>query len=53
MITLIAGLILTYTFAPDYYVQRYREVQQGHLIGKEKLGTAVRAGFAKAIRTRC
>jgi uncharacterized membrane protein len=38
MIILVAGLILTYTFAPDYYVQRYHEVQQGHLIGKEKFG---------------
>jgi uncharacterized membrane protein len=36
MIFLIAGLVETYTFAPDYYVQRYREVQQGHLMGKEK-----------------
>ena len=38
MIILVAGLVLTYTFAPDYYVQRYHEVQQGHLIGKEKFG---------------
>jgi uncharacterized membrane protein len=38
MILLVAGLVLDYTFAPDYYVQRYREVQQGHLIGKEKFG---------------
>lgn len=38
MVTLVAGLILDYTFAPSYYVQRFYEVQQGHLIGKEKLG---------------
>jgi uncharacterized membrane protein len=36
MFLLVAGLILTYTFAPDYYVDRYRAVEQGHLIGKEK-----------------
>ena len=41
MIFLVAGLILTYTIAPDYYVDRYREVQQGHLIGKEKVGHGV------------
>jgi uncharacterized membrane protein len=54
MITLIAGLILTYTIAPDYYVQRYREVQQGHLIGKEKLGLLfdrVREGNPHAVLT--
>jgi uncharacterized membrane protein len=39
MITLIAGLILTYTITPDYYVDRYHEVRQGHLIGKERLAT--------------
>lgn len=38
MITLISGLILAYTFAPDYYVQRYHEVRQGNLIGKETFG---------------
>ncbi len=36
MIILAAGLVLTYTFAPDYYVERYRAVQHGQLIGKEK-----------------
>jgi uncharacterized membrane protein len=36
MFLLVAGLILTYTFAPDYYVDRYHAVEQGHLIGKEK-----------------
>jgi uncharacterized membrane protein len=38
MIILVAGLVLDYTFAPDYYVERYQAVQQGHLIGKEKFG---------------
>ncbi|MGB0062710.1 DUF1634 domain-containing protein [Candidatus Binatus sp.] len=38
MITLVAGLVMAYTFAPDYYVQRYHEVRQGHLIGREKFG---------------
>ena|ERR1700735_2987687 len=36
MILLVSGLILSYTFAPDYYVDRYHEVQQGHLMGREK-----------------
>ena len=44
MILLVSGLILTYTFAPDYYVNRYREVEQGHLIGKEKIGHGVLLG---------
>jgi uncharacterized membrane protein len=38
MILLVSGLIMTYTFAPDYYVNRYHQVEQGHLIGKEKFG---------------
>ena len=46
MVVLIAGLVLTYTFAPDYYVHRYHAVEQGHLIGKEKFGL-----FAERIRT--
>jgi uncharacterized membrane protein len=54
MITLILGLVLTYTFAPDYYVQRYHEVRQGHLIGKEKLGMLlerIREGNPHAVLT--
>src|SRR6202166_1181663 len=54
MITLILGLVLTYTFAPDYYVQRYDEVRQGHLIGKEKIGLLfdrVREGNPHAVLT--
>jgi uncharacterized membrane protein len=54
MVTLIAGLILTYTFAPDYYVDRYRAVVQGHLIGKEKFGLIaerIRQGNPHAVLT--
>src|ERR1700693_6009078 len=54
MIILVAGLILTYTFAPDYYVQRYHEVRQGHLIGKEKVGLLfdrIREGNPHAVLT--
>jgi uncharacterized membrane protein len=54
MFILVAGLILTYTFAPDYYVQRYHEVQQGHLIGKEKFGLMferIREGNPHAVLT--
>lgn len=36
VIVLAGGLVLTYTYAPHYYVERYRAVQQGHLYGKEK-----------------
>jgi uncharacterized membrane protein len=54
MIILVAGLVMTYTFAPDYYVQRYHEVQQGHLIGKEKFGLLfdrIREGNPHAVLT--
>jgi uncharacterized membrane protein len=54
MIFLIAGLILTYTIAPDYYVDRYHAVQQGHLIGKEKPGLMlerIREGNPHAVLT--
>jgi uncharacterized membrane protein len=37
MILLLAGLILDYTFAPDYYVDRYNAVMHGNLIGKEEV----------------
>ena len=37
MIALVAGLVMAYTFAPDYYVQRYHEVRQGHLIAGKNL----------------
>ena len=54
MIFLVAGLILTYTIAPDYYVDRYHAVQQGHLIGKEKVGDLfdrIREGNPHAVLT--
>jgi uncharacterized membrane protein len=54
MITLIIGVILTYTFAPDYYVDRYQAVEQGHLIGKEKFGLLlqrIREGNPHAVLT--
>src|SRR5260370_35387420 len=54
MIFLVAGLVLTYTIAPDYYVARYRAVQQGHLIGKEEIGLLsdrIRQGNPHAVLT--
>ena len=46
---------MDYTFAPDYYVQRYHEVQQGHLIGREKFGRClldrIRDGNPHAVLT--
>ena len=54
MILLVAGLVLTYTYAPDYYVDRYGEVEQGHLIGKERLGLLlerIRSGNPHAVLT--
>jgi uncharacterized membrane protein len=54
MILLVAGLVLDYTFAPDYYVDRYHAVQQGHLIGKEKFGLVfdrIREGNPHAVLT--
>jgi len=54
MILLVSGLVLTYTFAPDYYVDRYHAVEQGQLIGKEKfalLFDRVRQGNPHAVLT--
>jgi uncharacterized membrane protein len=54
MITLVSGLILTYTYAPDYYVDRYHAVEQGHLLGKEKFGLLyerIRQGNPHAVLT--
>ncbi|MGH7924264.1 MAG: DUF1634 domain-containing protein [Candidatus Binatus sp.] len=54
MILLVSGLVMTYTFAPDYYVDRYHAVEQGHLIGKEKFGLLldrIRAGNPHAVLT--
>ncbi len=41
MILLVSGLVMTYTFAPDYYVDRYHAVEHGQLLGKEKFGHGV------------
>jgi len=54
MILLVSGLVLTYTFAPDYYVDRYHAVEQGQLIGKEKfalLFDRIRQGNPHAVLT--
>jgi uncharacterized membrane protein len=54
MITLIAGVVMTYTFAPGYYVDRYHAVQQGHLLGKERFGLLperIRQGNPHAVLT--
>jgi uncharacterized membrane protein len=32
---LMIGIILTYTYAPDYYIDRYHAVRQRHLLGRE------------------
>jgi uncharacterized membrane protein len=37
MSVLVTGLVLTATVAPNYFVQRYRQVQLGHLLGRESL----------------
>ncbi|HSY78480.1 MAG TPA: DUF1634 domain-containing protein [Verrucomicrobiae bacterium] len=54
MILLVAGLVLDYTFAPDYYVHRYHEVQLGHVMGREKFALLygrIRAGNPHAVLT--
>ena len=54
MVALVAGLVMAYTFAPDYFVERYHAVQQGRLIGKEKFGLLfdrVRQGNPHAVLT--
>src|SRR5579863_8802397 len=54
MILLVSGLVMTYTFAPHYFVERYHKVQQGHLIGKEKFGLVfdrIREGNPHAVLT--
>ncbi|HSZ22573.1 MAG TPA: DUF1634 domain-containing protein [Candidatus Sulfotelmatobacter sp.] len=54
MILLVAGLVLDYTFAPDYYVHRYHEVQLGHVMGREKFAPLygrIRAGNPHAVLT--
>ncbi len=39
MIVLVVGLILAAIYTPEYFVDRYRAVQMGHLIGREKFAT--------------
>jgi uncharacterized membrane protein len=54
MVTLVAGLILAYTIAPDYFVDRYHAVEQGNLIGKEHFGLLfehIRQGNPHAVLT--
>ncbi|MGA7872689.1 MAG: DUF1634 domain-containing protein [Candidatus Binatus sp.] len=54
MITLVTGLFLTYTSAPDYYVERYQAAQHGQLLGREKfalLFDRVRTGNPHAVLT--
>jgi uncharacterized membrane protein len=54
MILLIGGLILDYTFAPDYFVDRYNAVMHGNLIGKEEFGLLlkhIRKGNPHAVLT--
>ena len=54
MILLVAGLVLDYTYAPDYYVERYNAVMHGQLIGKEKFGLIaerIREGNPHAVLT--
>ena len=54
MVVLVTGLILDFTFAPDYYVDRYKAVAMGHLIGKERFGLIaerIRAGNPHAVLT--
>jgi len=54
MILLVAGLVLDYTFAPDYYVHRYHEVQLCHVMGREKFALLygrIRAGNPHAVLT--
>jgi uncharacterized membrane protein len=54
MIVLVSGMVLAYKFAPEYYVDRYRAVQQGNLIGKETfsgLVERIREGNPHAVLT--
>jgi uncharacterized membrane protein len=54
MLVLAVGLVLAYTITPEYYVDRYRAVQQGNLIGKETfagLTGRIREGNPHAVLT--
>jgi uncharacterized membrane protein len=37
MIALVSGLVLTATFAPGYFVDRYAQAELGNLMGRETL----------------
>jgi uncharacterized membrane protein len=39
MTVLATGLVLTATISPNYFVHRYRQIQLGHLFGRESLTT--------------
>ena len=54
MTVLVVGLVLTATFAPNYFVHRYHQVQLGHLLGRESLASIwsnVLAGKPHAVLT--
>ncbi len=39
MSVLVTGLVLTATIAPNYFVHRYRQIQLGHVLGRESLAS--------------
>ena len=50
--SLILGLIMTALYTPSHFVERYHQVQLGHLIGKQSLTTIaskVMSGEPRAI----
>jgi uncharacterized membrane protein len=54
MLVLAAGLVLTVTSSRHYFVERYHEVQRGHLVGSEKFpnfGRNILAGKPHAVLT--
>lgn len=54
MLVLVIGLFLTYTSAPEYFVDRYLAAQRGNLYGKESfagLAERIRAGSPHAVLT--
>jgi uncharacterized membrane protein len=54
MTVLLTGLFLTATVAPNYFVDRYRQIQLGHLFGRESLASIwsnVLAGKPHAVLT--
>ncbi len=54
MLVLLAGLVLTATHEPGYFVGRYHQVRLGHLLGSEKFAriwTNVLRGRPHAVLT--